>query len=136
MKPYYADDLVTIYHGDAREWMPEADVIVTDPPYGMSYRHGSRRGGPMGFDTQTIFGDFEPFDPSPILAMNKPTVLFGANHYASRLPDLAGWFVWEKRDGSPSNDQSDAQLAWTNVHAIVRVFRARWSGAHRTGRDR
>ena len=31
--PYYADDLVTIYWADCREWMPEADVIVTDPPY-------------------------------------------------------------------------------------------------------
>lgn len=33
MTPYYADDLVTIYHGDCREWMPEANAIVTDPPY-------------------------------------------------------------------------------------------------------
>lgn len=36
MTPYYADDLVTIYHGDAREVLPTmetVDAIVSDPPY-------------------------------------------------------------------------------------------------------
>jgi hypothetical protein len=34
--PYYADDLVTIYHGDAAELVPlvRSEVLVTDPPYG------------------------------------------------------------------------------------------------------
>lgn len=40
MTPYYADDSVTIYHGDSREWMPDADVMVTDPPYGLDHRSG------------------------------------------------------------------------------------------------
>lgn len=34
MKPYYQDDLVTLYHGDMREWSGEVDAVLTDPPYG------------------------------------------------------------------------------------------------------
>lgn len=37
-EPYYADDQVTLHHGDMRELLPAlavtADCIVTDPPYG------------------------------------------------------------------------------------------------------
>ncbi len=39
MKPYYEDDLVTIYHGDCLEiddWAIASGVMVTDPPYGMA----------------------------------------------------------------------------------------------------
>ena len=47
MTPYYSDDLVTIYHGDCREWTPfdAIGVVITDPPYGVAWRmHGGGRG--------------------------------------------------------------------------------------------
>lgn len=35
MKPYYEQDGITIYHGDAGDFMDvPADVVLTDPPYG------------------------------------------------------------------------------------------------------
>lgn len=138
MKPYYDEAGVTIYHGDCREILPTldpVDLVLSDPPYGMDYQHGARKGGRvMGMDGQSIQGDQEPFDPSHLLGFER-LILWGGNHFADRLPASRGWLVWDKRDGSPSNDQSDCELAWSNVLTTARLFSARWSGAHRTGRE-
>lgn len=45
MKPYYQDDACTIYHGDCREILPQlpkADLVLTDPPYGMEFQSNYR----------------------------------------------------------------------------------------------
>ena len=43
IKPYYQDDLVTLYHADCREVLPKlepVDFIFADPPYGHNTNNG------------------------------------------------------------------------------------------------
>jgi len=123
----------TLYHGDCREilpTLPKVDAVVTDPPYGIGYSHG-KGGGKLAkstkFDDHPIVGDDEPFDPSSWLNFPK-VVLFGANHFASKLPDSSFWLIWDKRDGICSNDQADAEMAWVKGKGQTRVIRHLWNG--------
>lgn len=43
MKPYYQDDSVTLYCGDNSQFnIDRFDLLITDPPYGMSYQSNHR----------------------------------------------------------------------------------------------
>ena len=136
MKPYYEHKGITIYHGDCREILPglprrDDDLVVTDPPYGIGFVH---RGGGGCLARSSIFGgvsvigDEKPFDPSLVLEFYKWAVLWGANHYASRLPDASSWFIWDKREGMCENDQADCEMAWSNVGGPARLKRHYWNG--------
>lgn len=140
MTPYYEHAGITIFHGDCREILPTLafDWINTDPPYGIDhptdYRARGRGKLAACRDYAPVHGDAEPFDPAWILALNKPTLLWGANHYADRLPPSSGWLAWDKKRPHEL-DQATAELAWTNFVKGVRVFEHMWNGMLRASPD-
>jgi site-specific DNA-methyltransferase (adenine-specific) len=83
VKPYYQDDLVTLFHGDCLEvtaWL-EADVLVTDPPYGIAWK-GITTGVNKGYDKHKdgIAGDSNGNARDDVLSLwgDKPAVVFGS----------------------------------------------------------
>jgi len=89
--PYYSDDSVTLYHGDCREiteWL-QADVLVTDPPYGMAHV--------SGWQSRPIAGDQTLGVRDEVLELwaGKPAIVFGR----WSLPRPSGTrarLVWDK----------------------------------------
>jgi site-specific DNA-methyltransferase (adenine-specific)/modification methylase len=121
---------VTLYLGDCREILPTldgVDAVVSDPPYGISYKKGAGgKGKHTVRNIEAIEGDTEPFDPTPWLVW--PCILWGANHYASRLPH-GRWLAWDKLAGMAEFDSfSDVEFAWQSGRGKDRIFSHLWKG--------
>ena len=96
MSIYYQDDLVTLYHGDCLEhpeWWTDADVLVTDPPYGMAYRSGWVRDR----TDRAIAGDDTTGVRDAALHAwgNRPALVFGTWR-AERPRDARTLLIWDK----------------------------------------
>lgn len=135
MKPYYEHAGITIYHGDCREILPrlEFDVLLSDPPYGISHPtdYAKRGRGKLARcnDFIPVHGDNVPFDPFHLMTP-ADTILWGANYYADKLGPVSGWLVWNK-ERPHELDQATCELAWTNCVKGARVFNHLWNGMMR-----
>ena len=88
MSVYYSDDHVTLHHGDClteTSWL-EADVLVTDPPYGRAWRQRKFRQATGGYKSENaagltgISGDADTTVRDAALTMwghERPWIVFG-----------------------------------------------------------
>ncbi len=135
--PYYQDDAVTLYHGDCLvidEWLA-ADVLVTDPPYGVnagsSVFSGDRHGNAptiagedrTGRAADRVLTDWHVrFRDGAIASWgSRPALVFGSWR-APRPKGTLMRLIWDKRDvgqggvGSwRATDEEIYVLAWPNA---------------------
>ena len=130
MKPYYEGAGITIYHADARDVLPHltADVLVTDPPYGIAYESG--RPGTTEWQGKQIANDDDTSARDAVLAAwgDRPALVFGSwkrpRPAATRMV-----LIWDK---GPALGMGALDLpwkpSWEEIYVLGRGFTGRRDG--------
>lgn len=131
---YYQDDQVTLYHGDCREiteWLT-ADVLVTDPPYGMAFQSRMRKGAKLA----RIAGDEDTTVRDAVAALwgtDRPALMFGR----WSVPAPAGErqrLIWHK---ASTPGMGDLTLPWgpnfEDIHLLGQGWDRDATGLPRVG---
>jgi DNA modification methylase len=123
----------------------KADMVFTDPPYGMFLNADySDMGGKnsmtkrSGNKYEQVIGDNQDFSPELIntvfanFSYCKEIFMWGADYYAEHLIDknVGSWVVWDKR-GDESADKmygSTFELCWSKARHKRMMARIKWAG--------
>lgn len=124
-----------------------ADMVFTDPPYGMfldtdfdSMFAADKNHRETGKRFDAVKGDREDFSPALINTIfaafpdSKEVFLWGADYYSEHIPDRknGSWVVWDKR----CNEEMDRvsgntfELCWSKQKHKRLIARILWSGHH------
>lgn len=132
-------DSTNIQHVERLMNNEKADMVFTDPPYGINVvgKDGNIGGGTEKAKTtkfKQIVGDDAEFDANVCFGYSDKIVLFGGNYFAHSLPKSGRWMVWQKKLFDSDRTLSDCELIWTNLDGVmVKSYQHVWDGYFRAG---
>jgi DNA modification methylase len=123
---YYSDGQVSLYHGDCLEidaWL-KADVLVTDPPYGMAFQSGHR-----AVKLSKIANDHDSATRDATINMwggDRPAAVFGTWR-VPRPSSTKQVLIWNKRGIGPG--MGDLTTAFGTSHEEIYLI-GHWGKRH------
>ena len=134
----------------------KADVVFTDPPYGMflntdwsgaksSLKFAKEKSALGGKKHRQVIGDHDDFTPELINTVFanfdycKEVFLWGADYYAEHLPNKneGSWVVWDKRLDESADKMygSTFELCWSKARHKRMLARVKWAGIFGTEQE-
>lgn len=142
MRPYYADDYVTLYHGLGEHILPSLSVsglVVTDPPYNIGLNNDWQNAihDAEGKARNKAEGGIDNDDGSidlSFLSAYPRRIVFGFPYLQD--PAATGWLVWDKEPGFKGRSlTSPIEIAYSTTWRGFRAIRLLWSGYMRGTRE-
>jgi len=121
----------------------KADMVFTDPPYGISVVKNEKVGADFGIAKKgkyseviaddTTFTAKAFYDTCVSLGMDR-FIIWGGNYFTDFLPFSDGWLIWNKRANTNiRNTFADGEMAWCSFHTPIRIYDQLWNGMIREG---
>ena len=125
----------------------KADMVMTDPPYGIAVVQNNQVGGGgathfngkvgavvQSSDYMQIKGD-DTTDTARlnfeiVKELSENQIIFGGNYFTDFLPPKACWCIWDKEN---TGNFADVEMAWTSFDKGAKLYRWLWNGLCRKG---
>ena len=118
----------------------KADMVFTDPPYGINIVSGNKVGESniaKAKEYSPVIGDDTTDTAKKAYEVLKnfasKMIIWGGNYFVDFLDFSDGWIIWDKRGDMNSNNFADGEMAWCSFHTPVRIYKQIWSGMIREG---
>lgn len=101
----------------------KADMVMTDPPYGINAEKMTMGTGRRSFHRGEDW-DRERPDISIAFTLAPLVCIWGGNYFADKLPITNDWLIWHKKNDGLTF--SECELAWTNFGVNCRHISHHW----------